>query len=301
MTKHILIYIGLLALTFFVILFGSYYLLPHWFPRALGSENQPDRDTQQAILKLLSGAAASFVTAVLAGATSVFNLQYQIRAQRDFEKRKDEILQKIEDVSASAAQRLEVQRGDILDNIETKKAKSAEELEGIRKDSAKELERIKSTYAADLENDKNSLASQLAAQKHQFADELSLERLRIEQSHRNVDTVLTAVSEYRAAVCSLASGKLDSDLANECVKRLKMAMDFVSSNPTLYHALETLRQRGVYLVDRADGLSSEEEIRNLWRDSPSGESRALGVSFAAEAENVKALLIAEDERVLRGH
>src|SRR5271166_3507550 len=190
MTKHIFLYIGILALTFVVILLVSYYLLPHWFPRALGSEIQPDRDTQQAILKLLSGAAASIVTAVLAGAISVFNLQYQIRAQRDFEMRKDDVLQKIEDVSASAAQRLEVQRGDILDNIETKKGRSAEELEGIRKDSAKELEGIKSNYAADLENDKNSLASQLAAQKQQFADELSLERLRIEQSHRNLDTVL---------------------------------------------------------------------------------------------------------------
>jgi hypothetical protein len=90
-------------------------------------------------------------------------------------------------------------------------------------------------------------------------------------------------------------------LAKECAKRLKMAMDFLSSNPTLYHALESLRERGVYLIDRASGLSSEEEIRNLWGDSLSGESRALGVSFAAEAENVKTLLIAEDERVLRGH
>jgi hypothetical protein len=199
MTRHIFIYIGILALAFVVILFGSYYLLPHWFPRALGSESQPDRDTQQAILKLLSGAAASFVTAVLAGAISVFNLQYQIRAQRDFEKHKRDILQEIDNVSASAAQRLEVQRGDILDNIETKKAKSAEELEGIRKDSARELEGIKSTYTAELESHKSSLAGQLATQKQQFADELSLERLRIEQSHRNLDTVLTAVSEYRAS------------------------------------------------------------------------------------------------------
>src|SRR5208282_3459050 len=127
MTRHIFIYVGILALAFVVTLFGSYYLLPHWFPRALGSESQPDRDTQQAILKLLSGATASFVTAVLAGAISVFNLQYQIRVQRDFEKHNRDILQEIDDVSASAAQRLEVQRGDILDNIETKKAKSAEE------------------------------------------------------------------------------------------------------------------------------------------------------------------------------
>jgi hypothetical protein len=122
MTRHIFIYIGILALTFVVILFGSYYLLPHWFPRALGSESQPDRDTQQAILKLLSGAAASFVAAVLAGATSVFILKYQIRAQRDLEMLKDDILQKIEEVSASAAQRLEVRRGDILGNIETKRS-----------------------------------------------------------------------------------------------------------------------------------------------------------------------------------
>jgi hypothetical protein len=128
-----------------------------------------------------------------------------------------------------------------------------------------------------------------------------LERLRIEKSHRNLDALLKAVSEYRAAVGSLASRKLDRDLANECAKKLNMAMDFVSSNSGLYHALESFRQRGVYLVDRADGLSTEEEYRNLWCESPSGESHALGVSFAADAENVKALLMAEDERVLRGH
>jgi uncharacterized tellurite resistance protein B-like protein len=156
-------------------------------------------------------------------------------------------------VRASAAQRLDVQRGSILEIIETKKANSAAELERIRKELAKELEK----------------------------------------SHSNLDAILKAVSEYRAAVGSLASGKIDRDLANECAGKLNLAMDFVSSNSALYHALESFRQRGIDLVDRADGLSSEEEYRSLWR--------ALGVSFAADAENLKALLMAVDERVLRGH
>jgi hypothetical protein len=301
MTKHLLLYIGLSALAFGAILFGSYNLLPHWFPSVLGSESHLDTDSQLAILILLSGATASCVTAVLAGATSVFSALYQIRALRDLEVHKGSVLEKIEDVRASAAQRLEVQRGDILDKVETKKAKSVEELEGIRKDSAKELEGIKSAYSAELENTKNSFASQLDAKRQQLADELSLERLRIEQSHRNLDALLKAVSEYRVAVSSLGTGTFNSDLANECAKRLKMAMDFVSSNSALYHALESFRQRGVYIIDRAKRLSSEEQYRKLWSESPGGESRALGVAFGADAENVKALLIAEDERALRGH
>jgi len=299
--KHVLLYVAVLAFIFLIILFGNYYLLPHWFPSLLGSRSNLDRDSQLAILKLLSGAVASFVTAVLAGATSIFSALYQIRASRDLETRKGEVLGEIEEVRASAAERLEVQRGNILDNIGTQKTNSAVELEGIRKESAKELEGMKKDYATELENHKNSLAGQLDAQKQQLASELGLERLRIEKSHRSLDALLKAVSEYRAAVGSLASGKLDRDLANECDKKLNMAMDFVSSNSALYHALESFRQRGVYLVDRANGLSSEEEYGNLWREPPSGESRALGVSFAADAENVKALLMAEDERVLRGH
>jgi len=301
MIKHVLLYVAVLAFIFLIILFGSYYLLPHWFPSLLGSRSNLDRDSQLAILKLLSGAVASFVTAVLASATSVFSALYQIRASRDLETRKGEVLGEIEEVRASAAERLEVQRGNILDNIGTQKTNSAAELEGIRKESAKELEGLKKDYATELENHKNSHAGQLDARKQQLADELGLERLRIEKSHRSLDALLKAASEYRAAVGSLASGKLDRDLANECAKKLNMAMDFVSSNSALYHALESFRQRGVYLVDRADGLSSEEEYRNLWCESPSGESRALGVSFAVDAENVNALLMAEDERVLRGH
>ena len=62
--------------------------------------------------------------AVLASATSVFNVLYQIRANRDLQTRKGEILEKIEEVRASAAQRLDVQRGSILEIIETKKANS---------------------------------------------------------------------------------------------------------------------------------------------------------------------------------
>jgi hypothetical protein len=231
--------------------------------------------------------------AVLVSATSVFNVLYQIRANRDLETRKGEILEKIEEVRASAAQRLDVQRGSILEIIETKKANSAAELERIRKESAKELERIKTDYVTELENRKNSLAGQLDDQKQQLGRELGKERLRIEKSHSNLDAILKAVSEYRAAVGSLASGKIDRDLANECAGKLNLAMDFVSSNSALYHALESFRQRGIDLVDRADGLSSEEEYRSLWR--------ALGVSFAADAENLKALLMAVDERVLRGH
>jgi len=108
MMKHVLLYVAVLAFIFLIILFGSYYLLPHWFPSLLGSRSNLDRDSQLAILKLLSGAVASFVTAVLAGATSVFSALYQIRASRDLETRKGEVLGEIEEVRASAAERLEV-------------------------------------------------------------------------------------------------------------------------------------------------------------------------------------------------
>jgi len=293
MIKRVLFYVAVLGFIFLVILFSGYYLLPHWFPSLVGWRSHLDRDSQIAILKLISAAVAFFVMAVLTSATSVFNVLYQIRANRDLQTRKGEILEKIEEVRASAAQRLDVQRGSILEIIETKKANSAAELERIRKESAKELEGIKTEYVTELENRKNSLAGQLDDQKQQLGRELGLERLRIEKSHSNLDAILKAVSEYRAAVGSLASGKIDRDLANECAGKLNLAMDFVSSNSALYHALESFRQRGIDLVDRADGLSSEEEYRSLWR--------ALGVSFAADAENLKALLMAVDERVLRGH
>lgn len=293
MIKRVLFYVAVLGFIFLVILFSGYYLLPHWFPSLLGWRSHLDRDSQIAILKLISATVAFFVMAVLASATSVFNVLYQIRANRDLETRKGEILEKIEEVRASAAQRLDVQRGSILEIIETKKANSAAELERIRKESAKELEGIKIDYVTELENRKNSLAGQLDDQKQQLGRELGKERLRIEKSHSNLDAILKAVSEYRAAVGSLASGKIDRDLANECAGKLNLAMDFVSSNSALYHALESFRQRGIDLVDRADGLSGEEEYRSLWR--------ALGVSFAADAENLKALLMAVDERVLRGH
>jgi hypothetical protein len=293
MIKHVLFYVAVLCFIFLVILFSSYYLLPYWFPSLLGWQSHLDSDSQMAILKLISATVAFSGMAVLAGATSVFSVLYQIHANRDLEARKGEILEKIEEARASAAQRLDVQRGSILEIMETKKTNSAAELERIQKESVKELEGIKTGYATELETRKNSLAGQLDDQKQQLGRELGTEHLRIEKSHRNLDALLKAVSEYRAAVGSLASGKIDRDLATECAGKLNLAMDFVSSNSALYHALESFRQRGVELVDRADGLSSEEEYRSLWR--------ALGVSFAADAENLKALLMAVDERVLRGH
>jgi hypothetical protein len=293
MIKRVLFYVAVVCFIFLVILFSGYYLLPHWFPSLLGWRSHLDRDSQTAILKLICATVAFSVMAVLAGATSVFSVLYQIHANRDLEARKGEILKKIEELRASAAQRLDVQRGSILEIMETKKANSAAELERIQKESVKELEGIVIGYATELENRKNSLAGQLDDQKQQLGRELGTEHLRIEKSHRNLDALLKAVSEYRAAVGSLASGKIDRDLANECAGKLHLAMDFVSSNSALYHALESFRQRGIELVDRADGLSSEEEYRSRWR--------ALGVSFAADAENLRALLMAVDERVLRGH
>jgi hypothetical protein len=293
MLKNTVLYIAVLLFVFLVVLFGSRYLLPQWFPSLLGWRSRLDRDSEIAILKLISATIAFFVMAVLAGATSVFNVLYQIQANRDLEARKGVILEKIEEARASASQRLDVQRGSILENIETKKANSAAELDRIRNESAKELEQLKKDYVVGLENHKNSLAGQLDAQKRQLGAELGAERLRIEKLHRNLDALLKAVSEYRAAVGSLASGKFEGDLANECAGKLNSAMDFISSNAALYHALETFRRKGIYIVDGANGLSSEEEYRNIWR--------ALGVSFDADAENLKALLMAEDERVLRGH
>jgi hypothetical protein len=293
MLKNTIIYVAVLVFIFLMILFGGHYLLPHWFPSLFGWRSHLDRDSQTAILKLTAAAVAFFVTAVLAGSTSVFNVLYQIQANRDLDTRQGVILEKIEEARAAAAQRLDVQRGSILENIETKKANSAAELERIRSESSKELEGIKNTYAADLENRKDLFAEQLDAQKKQLGSELGLERLRIERSHSNLDALLKAVGEYRGAVGSLASGKFDKGLADECSGKLNLAMDFVSSNSALYHALETFRRKGTYIVDGANGLSSEEEYRNLWR--------ALGVSFAADAENLKALLMVEDERVLRGH
>ena len=279
MIKHVLFYVAVLCFIFLVILFSSYYLLPYWFPSLLGWQSHLDSDSQMAILKLISATVAFSGMAVLAGATSVFSVLYQIHANRDLEARKGEILEKIEEARASAAQRLDVQRGSILEIMETKKTNSAAELERIQKESVKELEGIKTDYVTELETRKNSLAGQLDDQKQQLGRELGKERLRIEKSHSNLDAILKAVSEYRAAVGSLASGKIDRDLANECAGKLNLAMDFVSSNSALYHALESFRQRGIDLVDRADGLSSEEEYRSLWR--------ALGVSFAADAERSK--------------
>jgi hypothetical protein len=293
MLRNTILYVALLVFVFLVVLFGGHYLLPHWFPRLFGWRNHLDRDSQAAILKLTASAVAFFVAAVLAGSTSVFNVLYQIQANRDLQTQQGVILQKIEEARASAAQRLDVQRGSILENIEAKKANSAADLERIRSESAKEIEELKKGYAAELENHKNSLASQLDAQKQHLGSELGLERLRIEKAHSNLDAILKAVGGYRAAVGSLALGKFEKDLANECSDNLSLAMDFVSSNSALYHTLETFRRKGLYIVDGANGLNSEEEYKNLWR--------ALGVSFADDAENLKALLTAEDERVLRGH
>jgi hypothetical protein len=293
MLKNTIIYVVILVFIFLAILFGGHHLLPHWFPSLFGWRSHLDRDSQTAILKLTAAAVAFFVTAVLAGSTSVFNVLYQMQANRDLETRQGVILEKIEEARASAAQRLDVQRGSILENIETKKTNSATELERIRSESAKELEGIKKDYAGDLERHKNLLAGQLDAQKQQLGSELGLERLRIEKTHSSLDAILKAVSEYRAAIYFLSSGRFDMDLAKECAGKLSLASDFVSSNAALYHALETFRRKGLYIVDGANGLSREEEYKNHWR--------ALGVSFAADAENLRALLMAEDERVLRGH
>jgi hypothetical protein len=293
MLRNTIIYVAVLLVIFLVILFGGRYLLPHWLPSLLGWRSHLDKDSQTAILKLTAAAVAFFVTAVLAGSTSVFNVLYQIQANRDLETRQGVILEKIEEARAFAAQRLDVQRGSILENIETKKANSVTELERIRNESAKDLEGLKKDYAADLESRKNSLADQLDTQKQQLGNEISLERLRIEKSHNNLDAILKAVSEYRAAIGTLVFGKFDMDLANECAGKLSLASDFISSNSALYHASETFRRKGLYIVDGAKGLSSEEEYKNLWR--------AMGASFAADAENLRALLLAEDERVLRGH
>ena len=134
MIKHVLFYIAVLGFIFIVILFSGYYLLPHWFPSLLGWRSHLDRDSQISILKLISAAVAFFVIAVLASATSVFNVLYQIHANRGLETRKSEILEEIEEVRASAAQRLDVQRGSILEIIETMKANSAAEFERIRKE-----------------------------------------------------------------------------------------------------------------------------------------------------------------------
>jgi hypothetical protein len=293
MLRNTVICAAVLLFVFLIVLFGGYYLLPHWFPTLLGWQSRLDTDSKIAILKLLSANIAFFVTAILAAATSVFSVLYQIQANRDLEAQRGVILEKIEEAGASAAQRLDVQRASILEHIETVKANSVSELEQVRGESTKALQGQKKDYVAELENHKNSIADQLDALKQKIATELGLERIRIEKSHSNLDAILKAVSEYRLAIGSLASGKFDKDLATECAEKLNLATDFVSSNSALYHALETFRRKGIYIGDGANGLTGEEEYKNLWR--------TLGGSFAADAENLKALLMAEDERVLRGH
>jgi hypothetical protein len=87
MIKRVLFYVAVLGFIFLLTLFSGYYLLPHWFPSLLGWRSHLDRDSQIAILKLISATVAFFVMAVLASATSVFNVLYQIRANRDLETR----------------------------------------------------------------------------------------------------------------------------------------------------------------------------------------------------------------------
>lgn len=92
MLKNTVIYVAVLLFIFLVVLFGAHYLLPRWFPSLLGWRSSLDRDSEIAILKLISATIAFFVIAVLAGATSVFNVLYQIQANRDLEARKGAIL-----------------------------------------------------------------------------------------------------------------------------------------------------------------------------------------------------------------
>ena len=87
MLKNTVIYVAVLLFIFLVVLFGA-----HLFPSLLGWRSSLDRDSEIAILKLISATIAFFVIAVLAGATSVFNVLYQIQANRDLEARKGAIL-----------------------------------------------------------------------------------------------------------------------------------------------------------------------------------------------------------------
>jgi gas vesicle protein len=240
-------------LVFAVIVFAAvaaacYFGLPHFLPALFSSQSQTETAKQLELLKVLSGAVAAAVTGLLTAGNSMLMIRRQLRANKDLETHKGEILKVLEDK-------------------------------------------------------KNELAGQLDTQRQKLGHELGLKRKDIEDAFSQITSLRDAVTAYRHAVGALRRGEFEAEEADATAKDLDLAMAFFQSNTALYQALDSFRQRGLYLRERAARIETPNGQRNLWREpsKAAADGGALsGPRFAADGENVFALLSAERERLVKG-
>jgi len=272
-------------LVFAVIVFAavaatSYSALPHLLPALFTSQNPTETARQLELLKVLSGALAAAVTGLLAAGNSMLMIGRQLSANKD----------------------LETHKGEILRALEDKKSTLAKELENEKTGYVRSLEDHKNGLATTLEARKNELAGQLDTQRQELAHELGLRRLEIEDAFSQITSLRDAVTAYRYTVGELRRGEFNPEAAAATRKTLDHAMDCSKSNAALYGGLETFRQRGLFLEERAERIETRAGQRNLWRE-PSKVTEdggaPLGPRFAANAEMVLGLLSTERERVLK--
>ena len=273
--------IVLAILAFAAVAAASYFALPYLLPALFVAQNQFELSKELELLKVLSGVVAAAITALLAAGNSMLMIGRQLRASKD----------------------LETHKGQILAELEAKKSALAKELENEKSGHTRNLKDHKSGLAASLEQRKNELAGQLDMQRQRLGHELGLQRLDIESMLSRITSLNSAVASYRHAISALRRGEFDAEEAAETAKELDLSMSFFPPGTELYRALNSFRQRGVYLVERAERIETTNGQRNLWREPSRAELDAgapLGPRFAADAERVLVLLNAEREQILKG-
>ncbi|MPR06185.1 hypothetical protein [Microvirga tunisiensis] len=167
-----------------------------------------------------------------------------------------------------------------------------------------ELEDKKFSLSKDLEAHKNVLAAELDKKKQELGFDLDRERKEFDASYSRTMALHDAISEYRQAVNALRLGLFERERADAAKVGLDAAVDFFPQGTALRAALESFRQRGLYLTERSDRVETPEGQRKLWREPskhPKDAGAELGRLFAADAELALSLLRGKRQRLVEGH
>jgi hypothetical protein len=188
--------------------------------------------------------------------------------------------------------------------LETHKGNIIEDLDKKRNDLAVSLDTHRNTLAGTLEEKKNELAGQLDTQRQELGLDIAMRRLRIDTSLAQLGALSSAAVAYKYEVGALRRGEFEDDEAATKAKDLDLAidgMDVFTGDDPLRRALESFRQRGTYLIERAARIGTPEGQRNLWREiskAAADNGEPLGPLFGADGKTVRDLLSEARARII---
>jgi hypothetical protein len=192
-----------------------------------------------------------------------------------------------------AKKELEDHKGAIINQLDYK-----------RNDLALSLDTHRNSLAGALEEKKSELAGQLDRQRHELGLDIAMRRLQIDTLLAQLGALSNAAVAYRYEVGTLRRGEFEEDEASAKAKDLDLAMDSMDSftgDEPLRRALESFRQRGTYLIERAGRISTSDGQRNLWREiskAPVDNGEPLGPLFGADSKTVRDLLSAARTQIM---